>query len=531
MAKASKSSNQQPRTAGLLLHVTSLPGPYGVGDLGPAARTWVDALARARQTWWQILPLGPAGAGDSPYQCYSAFAGNPLLVSPDDLLADGLLMRDDLPADVLPQDRVDYRKAGALKSALLDRAWDRFQAGAGGRRLAGEFQRFVQSNAPWLDDFALFMALRDAHGTSDWPQWPRGIVRRQPAPLREARDALSGPVRRQQFAQFLFRRQLQALRQYARNKGVGLIGDLPIFVSPDSADVWANPHLFQLDRSRRPRAVAGVPPDYFSKTGQRWGNPLYDWDAMRRDGFAWWVARARATLDQVDLVRIDHFRGFEAYWRIPAHLPTAERGRWVRAPGRELFVRLREELGGLPFIAEDLGVITPEVEALRDEFALPGMRVLQFAFGGGGADNPFLPHNYVPNAVVYTGTHDNDTTAGWFAGLDKTTRAAVRHYAPDGRSNGTWDPAQALIRSAWASVADTAVAPLQDLLGLGSKARMNRPGIGTGNWRWRFREGTLQGDRLDRLGELTATYGRAVTPHVTAGQAQRRRTRGDSTPP
>jgi 4-alpha-glucanotransferase len=409
----------------------------------------------------------------------------------------------------LPPDRVKYRKAGALKSALLSRAWERFRAGGGGRRRAGPFDAFLATQTHWLDDFATFMALRDANGTSDWPQWPREIVRRQSAAMREARTVLADEIRRQQFSQFLFRRQLQALRRYARPRGVSLIGDLPIFVSADSADVWANPHLFQLDRSHRPRAVAGVPPDYFSRTGQRWGNPLYDWEAMRRDGFAWWVARARATLDQVDLVRIDHFRGFEAYWQIPARLPTAERGRWVKAPGRGLFVALRKQLGRLPFIAEDLGLITPEVESLRDQFGLPGMRVLQFAFGGGGADNPFLPHNYVPNAVAYTGTHDNDTTPGWFARLDRKGRAAVRDYAPDGQLNGKWDPAWALIRLAWSSVAHTAVAPLQDVLGLGSKARMNTPGTGTGNWRWRFQEGMLREDRLDQLGELTATYGRA----------------------
>ena len=508
MAKASESSQKRSRTSGLLLHVTSLPGPYGVGDLGPAARAWVDALARAKQSWWQILPLGPAGAGDSPYQCYSAFAGNPLLVSPDDLVADGLLDRGDLPTSVLPPDRVDYRKAGTLKSALLGRAWERFEAGAGRRRLAGEFQEFITSQGHWLGDFAAFMALRDAHRTAHWPRWPRDLVRRKPAALREARAGLSQPIWRHQFAQFLFWRQLQALRKYAREKGVKLIGDLPIFVSADSADVWANPHLFQLDRTGRPKAVAGVPPDYFSMTGQRWGNPLYDWDVMRADGFAWWVARARAALDQVDLVRVDHFRGFEAYWRIPAHLPTAERGRWVKVPGRELFIALRKQLGGLPFIAEDLGLITPDVEALRDEFALPGMRVLQFGFGG-GADNPFLPHNYVRNAVVYTGTHDNDTTIGWFGGLDRKTRAAVRDYAPQDNVNGKWDPAWSLTRLAWGSVADTAIAPLQDVLSLGSKARMNTPGTATGNWRWRFRAEMLRGSQLDRLRDLTTTYGRA----------------------
>ena len=505
MNKTAATSNVRHRSAGVLLHVTSLPGPYGVGDLGPEARAWVDALARAKQTWWQILPLGPPGAGDSPYQCFSAFAGNPLLISPDDLVREGLLRREDLPAHALPPGRVNYHKAGALKTALLVKAWERFW-GDHSSPLHDEWDGFTRSQAHWLDDFALFMAMVDARGTARWPGWPRDLARRKPATLHAAKLDQLERVRRHAFAQFLFWRQLQALRRYAKGKGVKLIGDLPIFVSADSSDVWANPQLFQLDRTGRPKAVAGVPPDYFSQTGQRWGNPLYDWDAMRRDGYAWWLARVRATLDQVDLVRVDHFRGFEAYWRVPAHLPTAERGRWVKAPGRELFQALQKALGALPFIAEDLGVITPEVEALRDEFGLPGMRVLQFAFGG-GADNPFLPHHYVRNAVAYTGTHDNDTTVGWFRGLDKKARAAVRDYAGSG-SDGKWDPAWALIRLAWASVADRAIAPLQDVLSLGSTARMNTPGTGTGNWRWRYRAETLRDDVLDRLGELTTTYGR-----------------------
>ena len=498
------------RASGILLHVTSLPGPYGVGDLGPDAFAWVDTLARAKQTWWQILPLGPPGAGDSPYQCYSAFAGNPLLISPDQLLTDGLLTRTDLPTNPLPPDRVDYRRASALKNALLARAWERYQGAAGGRRLRRAVDEFIRTQADWLDDFALFMALAETTGTAHWPGWPRELARRDRRALRRATDdTLTDSLGRHQFTQFLFWRQLQALRAYARTRGVKLIGDLPIFVSADSSDVWANPHLFELDRALRPRAVAGVPPDYFSKTGQRWGNPLYDWSAMKREGYAWWLRRVRATLAQVDVVRIDHFRGFEAYWRVPAHLPTAVRGRWIKAPGRELFQKFRKELGALPFIAEDLGVITPEVERLRDEFALPGMRVLQFAFGG-GPDNPFLPHHYTRNAVAYTGTHDNDTTAGWFAALDKKTRAAVRRYAlgVNGQA-AAFDAAWSLIQLAWSSVADTAIAPLQDVLSLGTKARMNTPATATGNWRWRFRPEMLDQERLDRLAEVTTTYGRA----------------------
>ena len=505
------SGQRRRRSSGVLLHVTSLPGPYGVGDLGPAARAWVDALARAKQTWWQILPLGPPGAGDSPYQSYSAFAGNPLLISPDDLLEVGLLKRDDLPAGPLRPDQADYPRARILKEKLLARAWERYRGGAGGRRVHNAVDQFIRSQADWLGDFALFMALAEATGTASWPRWPRELARYDRKALRLAMSQpVTDALERHQFAQFLFFRQLGALREYARGKGVRLIGDLPIFVSDDSSDVWANRHLFQLDRTGRPKAVAGVPPDYFSKTGQRWGNPLYDWDRMKRDGFRWWVARARATLGQVDLVRMDHFRGFEAYWRVPAHLPTAERGRWVKAPGRDLFQTLRNELAGLPFIAEDLGVITPEVEALRDDFALPGMRVLQFAFGGGGADNPFLPHHYVRNCVAYTGTHDNDTTAGWFKSLDRTTQEQVRAYAPDW-SGAKWDPAWALIRAAWSSVAEVAIAPLQDVLSLRSRARMNIPGTAAGNWRWRFQEKDLRPELLDRLAHLTATYGRRMS--------------------
>jgi 4-alpha-glucanotransferase len=496
-------TSQIPRSSGVLLHVTSLPGRHGIGDLGPVARRWVDTLARARQTWWQILPLGPAGAGDSPYQCYSAFAGNPMLISPELLNKDGLLRRGDLAEERFPVDHVDYPRVRKHKGRLLDRAYERFIAGHG-RGLRGEFEQFRRTHSGWLDDFALFMSLRDAQPGRSWTAWSRGLVLRKAAALKPARAELKYAIERHAFFQFLFYRQMAGLKRYANDKGVRLIGDLPIFISPESSDVWASPHLFRLDKNRRPTHVAGVPPDYFSETGQRWGNPLYHWPAMAKDGFAWWIDRFRATLETVDLVRIDHFRGFAAAWHVPAHLPTAIGGRWVKAPGRELFAAARRALGSLPFIAEDLGLITPDVDALRREFDLPGMRVLQFAFGGSPRD-AFLPHNYERNTVVYTGTHDNDTTVGWYGSLDKNTKRVVARYVPV----GTKDVAGELTRHAWASVADLAVVPLQDVLGLDSKARMNTPGRATGNWGWRATPQMVADGRFDRLGEMTEAYARA----------------------
>jgi 4-alpha-glucanotransferase len=499
------------RSGGVLLHPTSLPGPYGIGDLGPAAHAWVEALARAGQSWWQVLPLGPTGAGDSPYQCFSAFAGNPALISPDALFEDGLVQAADLEAARLPEGDVDYAAVARSKARLLARAWEAFRAGAA-TPLAGPFEEFRAAEAAWLDDFALFMAIKERHPEGAWTEWPVELALRDPEALRRARAELADAVGRQQFIQFLYARQWGRLRGRANALGVRLIGDLPIFVSTDSSDVWARPGLFLLDRSRRPRVVAGVPPDYFSATGKRWGNPLYNWAAMRRDGYAWWVARLRATLALVDLARIDHFRGFEAYWEVPASSPTAETGRWVKGPGARLFEALRREVGGLPLIAEDLGVITPEVDALRRRFGLPGMRILQFAFGG-AVETRFLPHNYTRDAVVYTGTHDNDTTAGWHAALTEAEGRAFREYAPDAGEGPAW----ALIRLAWASVADLAVTPAQDLLGLGREARMNRPGVAEGNWRWRLRQGMLPDLRaaLDRLSGLTRVYERVPRPTST----------------
>jgi 4-alpha-glucanotransferase len=489
------------RSAGVLLHVTSLPGLYGIGDLGPTAFRWVDLLHRAGQRWWQILPLGPPGCGNSPYQCFSAFAGNPDLISPQGLERDGLLTRAELrDARYGRPGAVDYEHVSPRKAQLIARAWERFSGGAA-RPLRSTFEQFCAAQAGWLEDYAAFMTIHEMKGPL--LEWPRDLHLHQPQAVEAARREWPEAVGRHRFAQFIFYRQLNALRDHAHARSVKLIGDVPIYVSGDSADVWANPHLFKLDRQRRPTAIAGVPPDLFARTGQCWGNPVYDWRAAEREHYAWWVSRLKATLEQVDLVRIDHFRGFAAYWEIPAGQRTAVRGRWVCGPGAKLFTVVRQQLGELPIIAEDLGLITPDVLALRDQFDLPGMRVLQFAFGG--RDNPHLPHNYLPNCVAYTGTHDNDTTAGWFASLTPKQRDRVRAYF--------WDvdehPAQAMIRAAWGSVANLAITPLQDIMGLGSEARMNYPGTAAGNWRWRMGDDDLKDvGLLDWMGELTRVYER-----------------------
>jgi 4-alpha-glucanotransferase len=490
------------RAAGLLLHPTCLPGPYGVGDLGAAAYRWVDALARARQKWWQLLPLGPTGYGDSPYQSFSTFAGNPNLLSPELLLQDGLLQRSDLDVPILPADRVDYGPVIQLKNRMLTRAWQRFRAGAA-PALRPQLDEFSTQNAHWLDDFALFLALKGAQGGAGWLQWPRELIEREPGALGRARHELADAIGRFKLGQFLFFRQWKALKRYANDRGIRILGDMPIFVASDSADVWSNPHLFLLDERRRPRVVAGVPPDYFSATGQLWGNPLYDWQALKQTGYAWWVDRVRATLELVDLVRLDHFRAFESYWEVPAGMPTAQNGHWVKGPGADLFDTLRRALGGLPLMAEDLGLITQEVEDLRIELELPGMRVLQFAFGE-SSDHAFLPHNYERRTVVYTGTHDNDTTRGWYATTEEKVRDHVRRYLARDGGDIAWD----FIRLAWSSVADLAMAPLQDVLDLGSEARMNFPGRGWGNWGWRYSESVLHPGVLDRLGDMTELYGR-----------------------
>lgn len=494
------------RSSGILLHPTSLPGRFGIGDLGPTAYAWVDALARSKQTWWQMLPLGPTGAGDSPYQSYSAFAGSPNLISPEFLVQDGLIAPSDLTSTDFSPGKVDYGSVTKFKDWLLDRAWQAFSRGAG-QQLRSSFEQFEHDESSWLDDFSLFMAVKLSQGGVSWHEWPDPLRVREPAVIQEAKQELHGAARAQRFFQFLFFRQWDRLHSYARQHGVKLFGDAPIFVASDSSDVWAHPESFLLDANRRPLVVAGVPPDYFSATGQLWGNPLYDWDRMKSDGYAWWCARIRANLRQVDLVRLDHFRGFEAAWHIPADAKTAETGHWVKGPGANLLNALKLDLGRLPLVAEDLGLISKEVHELRDEFALPGMYILQFAYGG-AVEFRFLPHNHIRNAVVYTGTHDNDTTLGWWHSIQESERGFLRKYQP----HVDEDPVGHLLRTAWGSVADFAIAPMQDILKLDTEARMNVPGTPSGNWTWRMTDEQFASPALDRLGELTELYYRQPGP-------------------
>ena len=484
-----------------------MSGPFGIGDFGDEARAFVDFLKASGQRLWQVLPLGPTGYGNSPYQSLSAFAGNTLLIDPRQLIADGLLAPEDIPTAHFSEARVEFDAAREFKDKVLNKVYENFKRDPSDD-LRAEFERFCESSAWWLDDYALFRALKDANGGSEWASWDSELSERRPAALEHARAELRDQIAAQTFFQFLFFRQWKALRDYCQARDVKIIGDLPIFVAHDSADVWAHREYFKLDENGKPTVVAGVPPDYFSETGQLWGNPIYDWESLSADGFRWWIARVRFALEQFDLLRIDHFRGFAACWEIPAGETTAQNGQWIPAPGRELFTALTEALGDLPIIAENLGVITPDVESLREEFGFPGMRVLQFAFGSDAA-NVHLPHNYTRDVVVYTGTHDNDTTTGWFASLSKsgtgrTERDFCLKYLTSDGNEIHWD----LIRAAMSAVADTAIFPLQDVLGLGNEARMNLPASESGNWIWRLQPDSLTDDVVCRLKDLTEIYGR-----------------------
>ena len=505
------------RASGLLLHVTSLPSPYGVGDMGPAAIAWIDRLAEAGQSWWQSLPLGPTGYGNSPYEPLSSFAGNDVLISPDWLIEDGLVRASDCQIRSLPQGEIDYNAVIPFKHRLLETAWVNFKVGVRpGLRAA--YEQFRNDQAHWLEDYALFRALRVKFSDDHYLEWPAEFVRREAAALEQARRELADEIGQVCFAQYLVFRQGERLKAYAHQKGVGLIGDVPFYVSPDSSDVWAAPELFLLDEHRRPRFVGGVPPDYFSAQGQLWGNPVYNWDALRQSRYSWCISMLRSLLAHVDVIRLDHFRGFVAAWHVPAGARTAQVGAWVPGPGAEFFSAAEKALGALPFIAEDLGMITPDVYALRDQFHLPGMRVLQFAFDG-HSDNPHLPHNYSSNTVVYTGTHDNPTTRGWFEDLLDSQRQIVWKYLK--RSTGTSDQAaSAMMDLAWSSPAALAMAPLQDLLNLGKEARMNVPGCAEGNWRWRIAERMLSDSAFERLRELTKKSNRlAVNGATNRGKA------------
>lgn len=492
------------RASGILLHPTSLPSQHGIGDLGRSAYEFVDFLERSGQTLWQVLPLGPTGYEHSPYTMnFSAFAGNPLLISLEQLAEAGLLKSNELTPLDSHSDRVEFDRVIDHKTKYLKLAFERFQQSLAGN-LQNQFDQFCQEQSWWLDDFVLFMALLDANQGKPWSQWEPAIARRQPDALKSPMEALHDQIQYQRFLQFTFFEQWSRLRAYANQKQIQIIGDVSIYVCHNSADVWANPHLFKLDpQTLEPAYIAGVPPDYFSETGQLWGNPVYDWEKSERTGFDWWINRFKATLLYVDLVRVDHFRGFEAYWQVPAGEETAINGEWIQAPGETFFETLNQKLGSLPILAEDLGIITPEVEALRDRFDFPGMRILQFAFGN-DPTSLHLPHHYVKNSVVYPGTHDNDTAIGWWQQATPNEKQFLAKYlgyaSPEDIQEINW----VLIRMALASVSNLAIIPLQDVLSLDGRARMNDPSQYAGNWRWRYPDSDLLTQKVgNRLLELT----------------------------
>jgi len=505
-----------PRSGGILLHFTSLPGRFGIGDLGPCAYEFADFLADAGQKLWQVLPLNPTGYGDSPYQCFSAFAGNPLLLSLERLRDQGLLQPSDLagvPAS--PEDSIDYGAVIAYKMSVLHRAAQVFFADASPTDRAA-FARFCEDSSAWLDDYALFMASKEQHHGVIWTAWDPEIRRRDPAAMRNWSKKLAPEIQAFKYWQFEFFRQWDRLKAYCQERGIRFMGDIPIYVAHDSADVWANPELFHLDEQGSPTVVSGVPPDYFSATGQLWGNPIYRWDLLAATGYKWWIERFRASLSLFDMVRLDHFRGFESYWEVPAAETTAINGRWVKGPGEDFLSALQNAFGGLPIVAENLGVITPPVENLRRQFGLPGMSLLQFAFGTDPQGPSFRPHNYTRDLVAYPGGHDNDTTVGWWtsSGASDSTRTpedvrkehdfarAYLNFTDDAEIN--W----VMIRAVIASVADIAIVPLQDVLGLGTEARMNLPGRVSGNWKWRYRPGALNKQLSARLRSMAALYDR-----------------------
>jgi len=471
------------RSAGILLHPTSLPGDYGIGAIGKNAYHFVDFLVECGQKLWQVFPLGPTGYGDSPYQSFSTFAGNPLLIDFELLLKDGLFTQDELNGiPKFDKNYVDFGSLIKVKYNLLSLAFKNFKSR--NNSFTEECDDFCDQNKDWLDDFALFMAVKEYHEGKLWTEWEQDIAFREKGAVKKWKNKLESRVEFQKFMQFTFFKQWKALKEYANEKGIKIIGDIPIFIAYDSSDLWANKNYFSVDKKGKLKTVAGVPPDYFSETGQLWGNPLYKWEEMEKDNFSWWQRRIKKTLEVVDIVRIDHFRGLDAFWEIPGNAPTAQTGKWVKAPGKKLFEVIKKELGDLPIIAEDLGVITDSVEELRDYFNFPGMKILQFAFGEEG-DNKFLPHNHINNCVVFTGSHDNDTTRGFFdnerknnTGIYEWTQRYLNYYGKD----ITFE----LIRTAYASVADIVIIPMQDIMGLGSSARMNFPGKLGGNWTWRF---------------------------------------------
>lgn len=485
------------RASGILLHPSSLPSRGGIGDFGPAAYEFLDFLSAARQSLWQILPLGPLGYGNSPYSCISAFAGNPLLVSLERLAEMGWIDRGRVSSLPDTVSRVDYDHVRAVKTPLLREAARNFQANASGNARA-RYDRFCAENAWWLEDYALFVNLRERFDYEAWNRWPDGLSRRDPAALEKARQELGEELDVARAVQFAFWEQWRALHHEARRRGIRIIGDVAIFVSYDSADVWTHPELFRLNGNLDPEVVAGVPPDAFSEQGQRWGNPLYRWEVLQGRGYDWWIQRLRWALETCDIVRLDHFRGFESYWEIPAHEPTAVNGRWVKGPNDDFFHALRHAFGGLPFIAEDLGMITQEVHELRLRFGIPGMKVLQFGFSNPGA-HIYLPHRCEPNSVMYTGTHDNDTVMGWYNSTRGQERRFAESYAGDDPRGIHW----AFVRAAITSPSRFCIVPLQDVLGYGSDCRMNVPSQSDGNWGWRLERGTLTAEVAQRLATLS----------------------------
>jgi 4-alpha-glucanotransferase len=498
------------RGSGILLHPTCLPGQFGIGDLGKAAYEFVDFLERSGQTLWQILPLGPTGYEHSPYTMnFSAFAGNPLLISLEQLADDGLLARQELaPLTDTAGDRVDFDRVIPHKMQFLKQAFENFRSSLTGDRQT-QFEQFCQAQADWLDDFVLFMTLLEANQGKSWEQWESAIAQREPDALKAQTEILKDQIEFHQFLQFIFFEQWANLRAYANRKNIKIIGDISIYVCHNSADVWANPELFKLDsETLAPAYIAGVPPDYFSETGQLWGNPVYNWEQAKATNFEWWIRRFKATLQSVDIVRVDHFRGFEAYWQVPAGEETAINGEWIKAPGMEFFEKLGNTLGSLPILAEDLGIITPEVEELRDRFAFPGMRILMFGFNE-DSSSPHLPHHYSKNCVVYSGTHDNDTALGWWEKASLNEQQFLARYVGLSDAQAVQEINWLLIRLAFASVADLAIVPLQDVFGLDGRARMNDPSKIPGNWRWRYNSSALLTAELrDRLRSLAQLYSR-----------------------
>jgi len=493
------------RSAGILLHPTSLSSRYGIGDIGSGAFQWIDFLHKANCGLWQVLPLGPTGYADSPYQSFSAFAGNPYLISLDDLISDGLLSLHDLEnAPAFPDHRVDYGMLIPWKMKVLQRAFNIFETSQP-KKIKQEFEAFYHQHTDWLDDFSLFMALKDSHHGAPWHTWETPLRRREPHALTQAASQYADTMRQHSFNQFLFFRQWERLHDYARKMNITIIGDIPIFVAHDSAEVWKNPDLFFISKDGQPSVVAGVPPDYFSPTGQLWGNPLYRWKIHKKTGYAWWLKRFRSVLSMVDIIRLDHFRGFAGYWEIPGSEHTAINGRWVPGPGEDFFKVMQAELGKLPILAEDLGVITPDVTYLRQKFNLPGMKILVFAFDDGPED-PDLPHHYTNDCVVYTGTHDNDTVRGWYERVSEEERDFARRYLKSDAHDISWD----LIRAAWASSAIFSLTSMPDMLSLDNQARMNYPSRPEGNWQWRMPHDALRDDLAFRLAELNWLYSRGA---------------------